>query len=1642
MTQDEDAMSALVRTPQFSRNVPPTPDPLVRRDHLLDAIAQVATAESPVVFLEGEEGSGTSTLLAQFAEMHADNTFSLFIRPASRFAYSPDYLRLVLAEQYWWQLTGTRLDKQFVDIAEFSTLQLRVRRAARQRPIYITVDGLHQIPAEDINGVKTIFTDVLPIGVDGFRFVIAGAESLLERYLSSVRSKSYRLARFSDSESELILANLSIDAESRIQLLKLCRGNPGRLSSVRRLVASGVSAESILRSAPDKYLKFIGLEFEPIAALTETQKLLLAVLAFGRHFVTRNEQLAIVKGASQSDLETVEKHCIFLTPSEDGSDGLTFLSEAHRKFAEVELQPYKQQAVSLQIDHLIKNPNSVNAIRLLPTYYQALNQLQAIVDLISKDHYHQLLEVTQSVSALRARAAIGARSALELQQAGYVLQFALQRSIFSAIASPEQLQSEVGALVALGKPRRAIDIAAKTPTKERRLALLAEFARQTKERGLQVDGQIVSYIRELADEIDFSELAESAIHLAENIMFVDADLALKIVDIALKAETSATKRDQVFAKLSIAATISKDPDKTDLDKKVNARIGDETLQKLVQAVRTIVADFSFDEILRMVEGMEIRRQIYFLTILISANTSRANVLDVVDYTLDQLIKNTSYSPKARDLANLARPLATAAGDEDRIKGLIRRLEAQVGLLELGAPTRDLVLLQMRLAHAELSFDESQARRRIEEVYYEVASIINVEIQALCFAVMSTALEGMDKSGSLESSTGFRAIVLADLKQAVSKLLADTADHFQVAAPTLVALAISAPEEAIEFVKKLNTEDRRNRAYRRIAEALVSRAWSEPRAKQLQTCISMIVSPTVFDECILTVLELCNRSEYSTEWLPDAEKIALRLRFPNSICHAEISLVRLCSKLKLFEKIDSRIIRFEENVSRVDSLYERIDRCFAMSAAVAEYSPEKAGELYERGDSERVGASIPNQSGSEVLQTCLFLLLRSFRPLIRSGDLPEGHLERFARICQQIPCSSTKAAIFSELACKAWCEDRSDLCHRIVNDWCRPLLDAALASSPSFHSYLCSELFPAMYCAHPASAFVLFDEARSSDHSSMVFQTAMMVLRRASPSEPWSSLDDEVVKVSHESLLDVVELLKRAPTDSCFYSIINFMIKSTIHKSNRTRVSSQQRADIFNRLESLISQKLPDQKNIQHDGFKVISMAQALRLIDAKPAQWEQLVEQARAIPNVADRSYVLLEVGEALPNRMSEIRKNLLNEARELARTIPAAVDRYSRLEAYIRAARKLDPPGAKSALREAMALTFETSRPEQAAEHRRNLVDIAETFGEGVLDELAEMIDDDPARAEAKADLERSVEAHKLKKKLSSLDEKVDREALTSSSLPSAAWKNVQALQCDKLVTHKPDLLSVYVDAAGGFSMEDAYPVLAWYIENAARRFTSNDDVRTFMVPLSEVLLACTEIAAATISEAPMRSLQIGAEEAGAEASNVELVVRPGQRSAAMDYLGRWLRDFGTGTILLCDPYFAQSDVEFLRLVLANAPHAPVRILTSKKAVSDGSREFDADSFLAEWKDLVNQDPPQTEVIAVALNEGITGPVHDRWLLSDQSGIRLGTSFNSIGMDKLSAISSLSISELATIRAELNQYLSRQRIVNGVRVTYQVVSF
>ena len=143
---------------------------------------------------------------------------------------------------------------------------------------------------------------------------------------------------------------------------------------------------------------------------------------------------------------------------------------------------------------------------------------------------------------------------------------------------------------------------------------------------------------------------------------------------------------------------------------------------------------------------------------------------------------------------------------------------------------------------------------------------------------------------------------------------------------------------------------------------------------------------------------------------------------------------------------------------------------------------------------------------------------------------------------------------------------------------------------------------------------------------------------------------------------------------------------------------------------------------------------------------------------------------------------------------------------------------------------------------------------------------------------------------------------------------------------------------------------------------------------------------------------------------------------------------------VIIADPYLEKSDLEILKLILELNSELEVDMLGSAGGNSQGLEK----EFLDKWKSISDQSPPFTNLTFCWVpDKNNASPFHDRWIVTKNGGLRIGTSLNSIGIGRDSEISVMKPSEALNIKEQtLTGYISRKkREINGMRISYKSFS-
>jgi hypothetical protein len=91
---------------------------------------------------------------------------------------------------------------------------------------------------------------------------------------------------------------------------------------------------------------------------------------------------------------------------------------------------------------------------------------------------------------------------------------------------------------------------------------------------------------------------------------------------------------------------------------------------------------------------------------------------------------------------------------------------------------------------------------------------------------------------------------------------------------------------------------------------------------------------------------------------------------------------------------------------------------------------------------------------------------------------------------------------------------------------------------------------------------------------------------------------------------------------------------------------------------------------------------------------------------------------------------------------------------------------------------------------------------------------------------------------------------------------------------------------------------------------------------------------------------------------------------------------------------------------------------------------------LLPAWQERFDFDPPSTEFAVVGCGPEGKHPIHDRWIVAENSGLRVGSSLNSIGLTRTSDLSEIGSSDILDKWQEINIYFDRPpKLIAGEKV-------
>ena len=309
---------------------------------------------------------------------------------------TPEFLAKDLLTQYELRLPAdgaNRLEAEISDLAATRKYLFRISKIARKSHccFFFILDGLDCLALKETKTRQEIL-ELLPIGLPFFKFVISGSKSSYpELKLDNLTARNFLLPQLALDETRLLLNSSDLEDSDFRYLHKACKGIPAKLVAVKRLLRDSPDPRSVARRLPDNLPTIFQLDWQSTDRLKEQDLQCIAVLAHEQNPHTISS-LSELLDKPQVEIEDVVRKISFLEV-DDRSQVISFLSEGHRQFAQIQLQAMKNDVIELAVRRLSKHPVSKEALSTLPTYLSALGRADDCFTYLSPEHIEKMLEV-------------------------------------------------------------------------------------------------------------------------------------------------------------------------------------------------------------------------------------------------------------------------------------------------------------------------------------------------------------------------------------------------------------------------------------------------------------------------------------------------------------------------------------------------------------------------------------------------------------------------------------------------------------------------------------------------------------------------------------------------------------------------------------------------------------------------------------------------------------------------------------------------------------------------------------------------------------------------------------------------------------------------------------------------------------------------------------------------------------------------------------------------------------------------------------------------------------------------------------------------------------------------------------------------
>ncbi|MBL0939678.1 MAG: ATP-binding protein [Gemmatimonadaceae bacterium] len=1600
---------------------------MIVRPHIVEQLKRSLSPGSLCV-IKGEIGVGKSTFCKELLSS-IESAIFVEVSPDTIYGYDQDHFAEKLGREYS-RVSGMpyTLEDEATPITSLPRhLRAVIRSLKKDQLLHVIVDGIADIAESSTTAARQLL-QLIPSGEKSVCAVLAGGATAIPfGNNAQSRVEVFTLPALSQQEAANLIADSGVHSDFLDTIQRIGQGNPGKLSSLCRLVLGASSSTASVPSG-NSLAELYRTELDAVQSLDQSIRLALAILA---------------SDATFSDLAALKKVANLHSEFEATLQGLSFLTISHEKAAyinqsiRIAAQHYfgelREEALRAITRYYEEHPDADVALGRLAKLLQQQGESEKIIVHLSNDQISAAVQRAASTTVLLDATLVGVDAARSLGREFDTCRLAIASTALRSAVTDASVLKRARALAWLDRVDEALILARSIPILELRIEVFCAVLAAIAERADVVDEALVAELDRDIGILKPGAFGDRAGELGAQLLRVSASSAIEMIRRSVGEDQTGTRLDLTFVRLAIAGARKPGAGAGSLELAAN-NVQDPTLRTLLASSANALEGASALAVIEHTRTLDrTDERMFLLESWMRSNSSRSGAMQVLRHALDEGKKSGGYNVNALSLYALAEALLFEKSRQS-VSTFINEIDQLKPAAKANSPATDLVALECRLARAEVhSGDADAAYKRIASVADSVQRQSSLVDQLAGLSLVVSTLASSDEIRFFDKDLDLESYCVLQIEALSRSLLEDTADHYEVFGPACRVLARRRPDLARKLAGSLNLSFRRNACLRDIVRnhtRMPIASWSLEELRAALTEIEDVVYRDSAVEVTLAAVSGQALNHCSDELLSLLEFAATSSSAPHIRSKAYAQLACLDFPLKEeFRKLS--IARCNEALAQIASPSDRCSAIYSIVPILARFSKSDADVAFGVADSLRRQHPVEDvEEDSGILS--LELAIRCLQAT--ADEYPSRMVNE---VCQQVhlvASSPARARLWSLLSGAVRKAGYPQEALSLATSYLIPLLSTESRADLLSHYETLVHAAPSLWREARSTLQIHLDTLPDSLHTRIVSRLADYVAWPVFDGDPIDPIVRGTPRLEYTQVCDLL-LLAALSRDDAMTANISRRIFSASQRA-KASLTRTQLTYIGAELCRLALRFPVENGGIQHEGWRIVIESLGRKIKgEANDAYKREILERARKLPNRADIPFVLTHI--AVDVSSAKERDVLIDEIMDRCSKLTFAGDAIDRFLYLAESLAAESSPSTKRVYgRLATFVKESTIAEDERREHR--IVQSAYAFDQELGAQVASVLDSDLSKRTSRDE----GDFRSAKSKYNARDAGF-AQALAADDVEQICEALLGSLSGSRISFARSELRVELLRHAASLPTRDAYWTMSFVIESAV---AESKATRGALHTAATMFDAC--LRGARVSESLRRrvgnrgkTMQDPEVTSAGEVSNL-VVSAVHEIAKAEAKLFAWLQSVGSEPIIIVDPFFKPDDLGYVVKARQNCPDAPIRILTGlQQGYSFENASAFKEALMVQWRRF-SAEPAQDIIVAVYMTEASRKcPFHDRWWLSTNSGMRLGTSSSGIG-NRIAEISELADNELRNLQDNCLPYSRLEaRFFQDERLLRQIIS-